>query len=146
MPVEKDFLNSYGLDLRDAKLRFKEIEAKDSDKDGKPNLDEILALSLPGSFAKSPEYYLFSNKKGLVHFNHETHVALEGSDYPGNCKECHGPDKFPKRFDDGVLVRETAHEICIRCHKRTGKVQAPTQCGGCHEGGETGDGKTGGGK
>jgi hypothetical protein len=140
MPVEKDFLNTFGLDMKEAKLRFKDIEGKDSDGDGKTNLEEILALTLPGSFAKFPEYYLFHNKKGTVHFNHETHVANTESEFPGACKTCHGADKFPRRFDDRQSQRENAHRICIRCHKRSGKEDAPTRCKGCHEAEQKDDG------
>lgn len=41
-------LNAYGEDLNAASLNFKAIEAKDSDGDGKSNLDEINAGTLPG--------------------------------------------------------------------------------------------------
>jgi mono/diheme cytochrome c family protein len=133
MPVSTDSLNSYGLAVRDAKLRFKDIESRDSDGDGKTNLEEILALSYPGSFSKLLEYYVFTNTKGQVHFNHEMHISSNFNGYPGVCKECHGADKFPRRFDDRIDVRELSHQICLRCHQRSGKASAPTRCASCHE-------------
>lgn len=133
MPAQEDFLNAYGLDLREAKLKFKAIEAKDSDGDNKTNLEEIASAQLPGSFARYPEYYLFNNKKGVVHFNHEAHVAQDNYMPPGACRACHGPDMFKRKFDDRVSIRESAHRLCIRCHKRSGKPDAPTRCSGCHE-------------
>ena len=51
MPVKADFLNSYGLALRDANMKFEEIEALDSDGDGVKNIDEIKNESFPGSHA-----------------------------------------------------------------------------------------------
>lgn len=41
-------LNAYGTDLKAAKLDFAGVEAKDSDGDGKTNLDEIKAGTNPG--------------------------------------------------------------------------------------------------
>ena len=42
-------LNAYGKDFGAAKKDFKAIEAKDSDGDGKSNLDEIKAGTSPGA-------------------------------------------------------------------------------------------------
>jgi len=133
MPASQDSLNAYGLAIREAKLRIKDVENRDSDGDGKTNLEEIVALSYPGSFSKLLEYYVFTNSKGQVHFNHEMHVAANFNGFPGVCKECHGADKFPRRFDDRIDVRELSHQICLRCHQRSGKSTAPTSCNGCHE-------------
>ena len=41
-------LNTYGLDLQKANLKFADIEQLDSDGDGVKNIDEINAASYPG--------------------------------------------------------------------------------------------------
>lgn len=133
MPVTKDFLNGYGLALRDAKLVFQTIEEQDSDGDGHANKKEIDKLHPPGSHAWYPEYYIFNNPKGKVAFNHEAHVAEESYLSRGSCQTCHGPDKFPRMFDDSKSVRTTAHRLCWRCHKKSGSENAPKNCAGCHE-------------
>lgn len=141
MPVKEDFLNAYGLDLRDAQMKFEEIEDLDSDNDGVSNIDEIRDESFPGSQAKSPEYYIFhvnfsekDKELGAVHFNHEMHVIKESFLSQGRCNDCHGKNLFPKEFNDDVSVRELAHQICWRCHETSGSKMAPTDCTGCHTG------------
>jgi hypothetical protein len=141
MPVKADFLNGYGLALRDAQMKFEEIEKLDSDNDGVSNIDEINNESFPGSQATSPEYYVFhvnfsakDKKLGEVHFNHEMHVIKESFLSQGRCKDCHGKNLFPKEFNDNVSVRELAHQICWRCHETSGSKLAPTDCTGCHTG------------
>jgi hypothetical protein len=141
MPVKADFLNSYGLALRDAQIKFEEIEKLDSDNDGVSNIDEINNESFPGSQATSPEYYIFhvnfsekDKNLGEVHFNHEMHVIKESFLSQGRCKDCHGKNLFPKEFNDNVSVRELAHQICWRCHETSGSKLAPTDCTGCHTG------------
>ncbi|MHB9067237.1 MAG: cytochrome c3 family protein [Pirellulaceae bacterium] len=141
MPVKADFLNSYGLALRDAQMKFEEIEELDSDADGVSNIDEINDESLPGTQATSPEYYIFhvnfsdkDKELGKVHFNHEMHVIKESFLSQGRCKNCHGKNLFPKEFNDGVSMREMAHQICWRCHETSGSKVAPTDCTGCHTG------------
>ncbi len=141
MPVKKDFLNSYGLALRESKMDFKEIEALDSDGDKVSNIDEINDESFPGSRATSPEYYIFhvdfSEKDpelGKVHFNHEMHVIKDSYLSKGRCKNCHGKNLFPKEFNDTVSIRHLAHQICWRCHETSGSAMAPRDCSGCHTG------------
>ena len=141
MPAKKDFLNDYGLALRDAKINFKEIEDLDSDGDGVSNLDEIKDETFPGSLADTPEYFMFhvdfskdDPNLGRVHFNHEMHVIKESFLSKGNCKNCHGKRLFPKVFDDKVSIRQLAHQICWRCHETSGSELAPTDCTGCHTG------------
>lgn len=141
MPVKADFLNSYGLALRDANMKFEEIEALDSDGDGVKNIDEIKNESFPGSHATAPEYYIFhvnfsekDKELGKVHFNHEMHVIKESFLSQGRCKNCHGKNLFPKEFNDTVSIRELAHQVCWRCHETSGSKLAPTDCTGCHTG------------
>jgi len=134
MPYVADFLNPYGLALKDASLDLAAIENEDSDRDGKTNLEEITALKPPGSLANFTEYFIFTNPQGAVHFNHEAHVALDSYLPKSRCTGCHGPDKFPRRFDDSVSARTLAHQICIQCHQKSAKIsQAPQNCVGCHE-------------
>ena len=97
MPVTKDFLNDYGLDLKKKKINFAKIEELDSDQDGISNIDEIKNGTFPGSHAEYPEYYVFNNSKGAVHFNHEMHVTEESYLSKGKCKNCHGSKLFPKK-------------------------------------------------
>jgi hypothetical protein len=141
MPVKADFLNSYGLALREAQMKFDEVEALDSDGDGTSNIDEIKSESFPGSHATSPEYYIFHVKfsdqdkeLGKVHFNHEMHAIKESFLSQGRCTNCHGKNLFPKEFNDSVSTRELAHQICWRCHETSGSKLAPTDCTGCHTG------------
>jgi hypothetical protein len=140
-PSVKDFLNQYGLDLRDAKMNFAEVEAIDSDGDGKTNIDEIREQKFPGSQATYPEYFIFrvpfsktNPELGKVHFNHEMHVIKGSFLSKGRCANCHGKDLFPKRFDDTVSVRPLAHQLCWRCHETSGSKLAPKDCTGCHTG------------
>ena len=134
MPVIKDFLNNYGIAVRDNRLDFKKFEKIDSDGDGKSNLQEINAQSFPGSQAAYVEYFVFTNKKGNVDFNHEMHVIEDSYLSKGKCSNCHGVGKFPKFFNDNVLARKEAHRICWKCHKTSGSENAPKKCGECHEG------------
>jgi hypothetical protein len=141
MPVVKDFLNPYGLDLREAKMNFQEIEGLDSDGDGKTNIEEIRDHRFPGSHATFPEYFIFhvpfsktNPELGKVHFNHEMHAVKASFLSQGRCANCHGKDLFPKRFDDTVSVRPLAHQLCWRCHETSGSKLAPRDCTGCHTG------------
>jgi c(7)-type cytochrome triheme protein len=140
-PVKADFLNSYGLALRDAEMSFIDIEELDSDGDGVTNIDEIQDESFPGSHAQAPEYYVFhvnfsetDKELGKVHFNHEMHVIKESFLSQGRCKNCHGKNLFPKEYNDNVSIRELAHQVCWRCHETSGSKLAPTDCTGCHTG------------
>jgi hypothetical protein len=140
-PAKQDFLNSYGLALKDAKMSFVEVEELDSDGDGTKNIDEIMDETFPGSYATAPEYYIFhvnfseqDPELGKVHFNHEMHVIKESFLSKGRCKNCHGTNLFPKEFDDSKSVRHLAHQICWRCHETSGSKLAPTDCTGCHTG------------
>lgn len=141
MPAEKDFLNGYGIALRDARMNFEEIEDEDSDGDGTSNIDEINDESFPGSRATAPEYFVFHVKfsktdpeVGAVHFNHEMHVVKESFLSNGRCSNCHGKNKFPRKFDDTKSIRPLAHTICWRCHETSGSKLAPRDCTGCHTG------------
>lgn len=141
MPAKEDFLNGYGIALRDAKINFAEVEDLDSDEDGVSNLEEIKDETFPGSLATTPEYYIFhvdfskdDPKLGAVHFNHEMHTVKESFLSKGNCKNCHGKHQFPKVFNDKESTRALAHQICWRCHETSGSELAPTDCTGCHTG------------
>ncbi len=141
MPVKKEFLNGYGLALKEARMNFEEIEDLDSDGDKISNIDEINDESFPGSRATAPEYFIFhvnfSDKDpelGKVHFNHEMHVIKGSFLSKGRCKNCHGKNLFPKEFNDDVSIRPLAHQICWRCHETSGSKLAPRDCTGCHTG------------
>jgi hypothetical protein len=141
MPVIKDTLNDYGLNLREAKMNFREIEELDSDQDGRTNIEEIREASFPGSQAAYPEYYVFHVKfsasdpeLGKVHFNHEMHVVKESFLSSGRCDTCHSQELFPMRFDDNVSVRHLSHQVCWRCHETSGSKLAPKNCTSCHLG------------
>lgn len=141
MPAKKDFLNGYGLALKEAKMNFEEVEEVDSDGDGTTNIAEITDQSFPGSHAQSPEYYIFhvnfsdqDPELGKVHFNHEMHVIKESFLSKGRCNNCHDKNLFPKEYNDNVSVRHLAHQICWRCHETSGSALAPTDCTGCHTG------------
>jgi hypothetical protein len=139
LPAKQDFLNGYGLALREARLDFAKIEALDSDNDGRSNLQEIKDGTNPGSQATNPEYFIFhvdfDPKKpevGSVHFNHEWHVVKDSFLSKGRCANCHARGLFPKEFNDQVSVRALAHQLCWRCHETSGSKLAPTDCKGCH--------------
>ena len=141
MPNVKDFLNAYGLALKEAKMDFAKIEELDSDGDGDSNIEEIKNGRSPGSQATLPEYYIFhvdfskdDPDLGKVHFNHEMHTIKESFLSKGRCANCHGKDLFPKRFDDNVSIRHLAHTLCWRCHETSGSKLAPTECTQCHTG------------
>jgi hypothetical protein len=141
MPAVEDFLNPYGLALKEAKTDFVKIEELDSDGDGDSNIEEIKNERFPGSHATFPEYYIFhvdfskeDPELGKVHFNHEMHTIKESFLSKGRCKNCHGKDLFPKRFDDSKSVRPLAHQLCWRCHETSGSKLAPKDCTECHTG------------
>ena len=141
MPAKKDFLNDYGLALKEAKMDFAKIEELDSDGDGQTNIEEIKDERFPGSQAKFPEYYIFhvdfSDKDpelGKIHFNHEMHVVKDSFLSKGRCANCHGKDLFPKVFNDNESTRVIAHQVCWRCHETSGSKLSPTDCTGCHTG------------
>jgi hypothetical protein len=141
MPVTKDFLNEYGLALKEAKMDFDAVADLDSDEDGRTNIDEINDQRFPGSQAIFPEYYIFhvpfskeDPELGKVHFNHEMHSVKESMLSKGRCANCHGKDLFPMKFDDNVSVRPLGHTLCWRCHETSGSVLAPKDCTGCHTG------------
>ncbi len=142
MPIVSDSLNSYGLALKNVRengeIDFKATEGLDSDGDTKSNLDELKNKSAPGSQADQAEYFVFTNTKGRVHFNHETHVASKSYLSAGVCGNCHATkdsnvtDLFQKKFDDSISLRTEAHKICLGCHKTSGNEGAPVKCGDCH--------------
>ena len=141
LPAKQDFLNGYGLALREARLNFPLIEALDSDHDGRSNIQEIREGTNPGSQATNPEYFIFrvnfdpkKPDQGMVHFNHEWHVVKDSFLSKGRCANCHGPNLFPREFNDSVSVRALAHQLCWRCHETSGSKLAPTDCRGCHTG------------
>ena len=132
MPAFSENLNRYGNELKFAPLGFKEIEELDSDFDGVSNIDEIKASTNPGSRSHDPEYFVFTNKKGRVDFDHESHVLQPNYLSNGKCANCHGPGKFVREYNDDILVKQFAHQICWRCHKLSGSDNAPKECSDCH--------------
>ena len=141
MPNIKDFLNGYGLALKEAKMDFKKIEEIDSDEDGDTNIDEINNGRFPGSQATFPEYFIFhvefvkdDPEIGKVHFNHEQHTIKDSFISKGRCANCHQKDLFPKIFNDNVSIRHLAHQLCWRCHETSGSKLAPKDCTQCHTG------------
>lgn len=141
MPAKKDFLNEYGLALKEARMDFTKIEELDSDKDGNSNIEEIKNERFPGSQATFPEYYIFhvdfsdeDPELGKVHFNHEMHTVKESFLSKGRCANCHTKDLFPKEFNDNESMRAIAHQVCWRCHETSGSKLSPKDCTGCHTG------------
>ncbi len=141
MPAKKDFLNGYGLALKEAKMDFEKIEELDSDEDGATNIEEIKDELFPGSQGKFPEYFIFhvnfSDKDpelGQVHFNHEMHTIKESFLSKGRCANCHSKNLFPREFDDTKSMRVVAHQICWKCHETSGSKLSPKDCTGCHTG------------
>ncbi len=128
-PVVKDFLNQYGLDLRNNNMNFLAVEKMDSDRDGMANGEEIFGKLLPGSQSKSSGVFYFTNRMGNVTFDHDSHIDTYTR---GLCVSCHQEFTFPKFFDDKTLVMDTAHDVCKTCHETNG-TWAPTDCVGCHE-------------
>lgn len=134
MPNVDQFLNYYGLALKQNMHDFNKIASLDSDGDGMNNGDEIKAKRFPGSMATFPEYFVFMNTKGKVDFNHEMHVVEDSYLSSGNCGNCHGgPELFPKYFNDKESLRIYAHRICWSCHKTSGSENAPQRCDECHQ-------------
>ncbi|MBI2522634.1 MAG: cytochrome c3 family protein [Bdellovibrio sp.] len=132
MPVISDSLNRYGYELVFSPMGFKEIENLDSDFDGVNNIDEINALKNPGSRSDDPEYFVFTNRKGRVDFDHESHILGPNYLSNGKCANCHGTGKFTREYNDAVLVKQFAHQICWRCHKLSNSENAPRECSDCH--------------
>ncbi|MBI3535575.1 MAG: cytochrome c3 family protein [Deltaproteobacteria bacterium] len=135
MPIKADFLNTYGIALRDSKLNFDAIADIDSDEDGKTNIKEITELTPPGSQADEFEQFIFINKAGNIYFNHAAHVMNADYTINGNCTLCHVDDTnhFPKYFNATTLVKTQGHATCLGCHRTSGHANAPTQCMGCHK-------------
>lgn len=131
-PMVASSLNQYGLDLKGAKLDFAAIEQLDSDGDTKINIDEINALTLPGSQATMPEQFTFTNNKGAVNFNHLSHSVNPLYLSKGECQRCHVEGGLPKLFNDSVSIKEIAHELCRGCHKESQSTNAPQKCNQCH--------------
>lgn len=141
MPAKKDFLNGYGLALKEAKMDFAKIEELDSDGDGTTNIEEIKDEKFPGSQGEFPEYFIFhvdfsaeDPDLGKVHFNHEMHTIKESFLSKGRCANCHGKNLFPREFDDTKSMRQIAHQVCWRCHETSGSKLSPKDCTGCHTG------------
>ncbi len=134
-PAVAGFVNQYGADLQTAKLDFAAIEATDSDGDGKSNLDEITALTWPGSRATDSELLIFPASTGKVTFNHGAHQTDAKYGIMGNCAACHNaaePLHFAKIFNDTVSIKDKAHATCKACHVAAANPAAPTKCKECH--------------
>ncbi len=132
-PVVEDFLNTYGLELKESGLDFGVVEENDADNDDTSNKQEILNLTLPGSQAAAPGFFIFNNRRGEVHFNHVAHTADPAYLSKGNCSNCHLSNTFDKEFDDHKKVKRVAHKVCRQCHTNSESEKAPTTCAGCHQ-------------
>ncbi|MEW6220912.1 MAG: cytochrome c3 family protein [Thermodesulfobacteriota bacterium] len=132
MPAAKDFLNAYGLVLKEKAMDFAAAEGGDADGDGKTSGEEIATGGWPGSQAQALELFVFTNKRGTITFDHERHSTVPAYLPAGKCDTCHGPELFPRLFDDAVSVKEIAHSRCLGCHKDAKGSRAPGKCAGCH--------------
>ncbi|HLE10701.1 MAG: hypothetical protein A2504_02480 [Bdellovibrionales bacterium RIFOXYD12_FULL_39_22] len=140
LPLVADFLNNYGLALRESvkqggKVDFDFASALDSDGDGVSNIDEISKQSFPGSQASGLDQFEFTNNRGAVSFDHASHSVNSAYMAFGKCQVCHFPEGFPKTFEDKVLQKTLAHKLCLGCHKEQhaqGNTNPPKQCAECH--------------
>lgn len=133
MPVLKNFLNTYGQELKEKDYNYAAIEKYDSDDDGTVNIDEINAKTYPGSAAgKNADEFLYLTKKGNVSFHHGKHIANKNYGISWNCSKCHFKEGFPRRFKMGSQRYQVAHKLCIGCHSKSKKSTAPLKCSECH--------------
>ena len=133
MPAGEDFLNSYGVALKENLLDFSAVEGLDVDGDGASNIEEIQASQLPGSQAQQDEVFVFTNRIGSITFNHEKHSLAKAYLSEGVCSNCHSDDTFPRKFDDNVYWQKIAHPLCKGCHKESESTNAPKKCFECHD-------------
>ncbi len=139
MPIVSDFLNNYGLALKESvkqsgKVDFEFVATLDSDGDAVLNSDEIAKQTPPGSQATLLEQFEFTGK-GTVSFDHASHSMNSSYFSSGKCQMCHSADGFPKMFNDKVSVKTQAHKLCLGCHKEQhaqGNTNPPKQCSECH--------------
>jgi len=61
--------------------------------------------------------------KGTVTFNHKAHGEKLG------CKACH--EGTPAKIE--ITGKDTAHGLCLACHKKMKDQGAPTKCNDCHK-------------
>jgi hypothetical protein len=133
LPTLENCLNSYAQLLKENRLDFTAIEQTDADADGLVTFDEIRARQLPGSQAQADEIFLFTNRIGAITFNHEKHSLADSYLSKGKCTNCHGPETFPRKFDDNEPWQPIAHPLCKGCHKESGGEKAPKRCFACHD-------------
>jgi hypothetical protein len=133
LPTLENCLNGYAQQLRENKLDFSAIDKLDGDGDGVVNIDEIRARQLPGSQALADEVFLFTNRIGAITFNHEKHSLADEYLSKGKCTNCHGPETFPRQFDDNQTWQPVAHPLCKGCHRESGSDKAPKRCFDCHD-------------
>jgi hypothetical protein len=133
LPAQENCLNGYAQQLQGNRLDFSAIEHSDGDGDGIVNIDEIRARQLPGSQAQADEIFLFTNRIGAITFNHEKHSLARSYLSRGKCRNCHGPETFPRKFSDNKSWQPVAHPLCKGCHKESGSEKAPTRCFACHD-------------
>ena len=69
-----------------------------------------------------PETVTYTGK-GTVTFNHKAHGKKLG------CKACH--EGAPKKIE--ITGKDTAHGLCLACHKKMKDEGAPTKCNDCHK-------------
>ncbi len=133
LPANDNCLNGYAVSLRENSLDFGAVEELDSDEDGTSNIEEIKAQQLPGSQAQPDEVFIFTNRIGAITFNHEKHSLAKEYQSEGKCANCHGEDKFPRKFYDNRSWQKIAHPVCKGCHRKSGSPNAPQRCFDCHD-------------
>lgn len=135
-PSVSEGLNGYGLTLKMNDLDFAAVEGFDPDKDGKTSGEEIALGRFPGSQVAAEGLFIFTSNFGKIAFNHSGHVVEDKYAIGGKCATCHSDTAkvtFAKYFDDNTLMKDTAHSVCIGCHKASGVKTAPTSCMDCHK-------------
>jgi predicted CXXCH cytochrome family protein len=91
-------------------------------------LSSLVALAVlvaAPAFAAPPETVTLKASQGDVTFNHKAHQKQ-------GCKTCHGAGA-PGKIE---LNKDSAHKLCIDCHKEKGASAtppAPTKCNECHK-------------
>ncbi len=132
LPAINNCLNSYAAALKENTLAFEKVENLDSDGDGVNNIDEIMKLQLPGSQAGPDELFLFTNRMGIITFNHEKHSLDPMYLSNGKCDNCHTEELFPRMFDDTKSWQNISHKVCKDCHRSSERPNAPIRCRQCH--------------
>jgi len=92
-----------------------------ADKKLEEKLSPPSAAPIESSSDRAGETVVLDNKNGKVVLSHRLHAEANG------CSACHGAGK-PGPMQ---LGKETAHALCIGCHKI--KQAGPGKCAECHQ-------------